>query len=100
MKIDVSKYKAVESDYLLRWFVTLDETIEARRINDDAMKIKFAMSNLAVRAKVWALGLKLHDPYVFPTYVVFQARLNHTFEPPCAEYRARAELLDLRQGKP
>ena len=99
LKIDVSKYKAVESDSLLRWFVELDDAIEARRIDDDAMKVKFAMSNLAGRAKAWALGLKLHDPYVFPTYDVFKARLKQTFEPPRAEFRARAELLDLKQGK-
>ncbi|CAI5711096.1 unnamed protein product [Peronospora effusa] len=99
LKIDVSKYKAVESDSLLRWFVELDDAIEACRIDDDAMKVKFAMSNLAGRAKAWALGLKLHDPYVFPTYDVFKARLKHTFEPPRAEFRARAELLDLKQGK-
>ena len=35
LKIDVSKYKAVESDSLLRWFVELDDAIEARRIDDD-----------------------------------------------------------------
>ena len=63
------------------------------------MKVKFAMSNLAGRTKAWALGLKLHDPYVFPTYDVFKARVKHTFEPPRAKFRARAELLDLRQGK-
>ncbi|CAI5738226.1 unnamed protein product [Peronospora farinosa] len=71
LKINVSRYKAVESDSLLRWFVELD----------DAMKVKFAMSNLAGRAKACALGLKLHDPYVYPTYDVFKARLKHTFEP-------------------
>ena len=46
LKIDVSKYKAVESDSLLRCFVELDDAIEARCIDDDAMKVKFAMSNL------------------------------------------------------
>ena len=55
LKIDVFKYKAVESDSLLRWFVELDDSIEARHIDDDAMKVKFAMSNLAGRAKAWGL---------------------------------------------
>ena len=57
------------------------------------------MSNLAGRAKAWALGLKLHDPYNFGSYSDFKSRLRQTFEPPRAEFRARAELLDLKQGK-
>ena len=99
LKIEISKFKAVEGDSLLRWFVELDDAIEARRINDDATKVKFGMSNLAGRAKSWALGLKLHDPLVFGSYEIFKTRLRQTFEPPRAEFRARAELLDLKQGK-
>ncbi|CAI5720140.1 unnamed protein product [Peronospora farinosa] len=57
------------------------------------------MSNLAGRAKAWALGLKRHDPYVFLTYGVFKAQLKHTFELTRAGFKARAELLDLKQGK-
>ena len=57
------------------------------------------MSNLAGRAKSWALGLKLHNPHVFGSYTVFKDRLRQSFEPPRAEFRARAELLDLKQGK-
>ena len=99
LKIDISKFKAVEGDSLMRWFVELDDAIEARRITDDAMKVTFGMSNLAGRAKAWALGLKLHDPHVFGSYAIFKDRLRQSFEPPRAEFRARAELLDLKQGK-
>uniref|UniRef100_A0AAV1TVZ8 CCHC-type domain-containing protein n=1 Tax=Peronospora matthiolae TaxID=2874970 RepID=A0AAV1TVZ8_9STRA len=75
LKIDISKYEGVEEDSL------------------------FEMSNLAGRAKTWALGLNLHDPYAFGSLEVFKSRLRQTFEPPGAEFRARTELLKLKQGK-
>ena len=80
----------------MRWFVELDGAIEARRISENAMKVMFGMSNLGGRAKSWALGLKIHVPYVFGSYETFKSRLRQTFEPPRAEFRARAELLDLK----
>uniref|UniRef100_A0AAV1TCG7 CCHC-type domain-containing protein n=1 Tax=Peronospora matthiolae TaxID=2874970 RepID=A0AAV1TCG7_9STRA len=73
LKIDISKYRGVEEDPLLRWFVELDDATRARRIDDGDMQVAFAQSNLAGRAKTWA--------------------------PPRAEFRARTELLKLRQGK-
>uniref|UniRef100_A0AAV1UNJ0 Uncharacterized protein n=1 Tax=Peronospora matthiolae TaxID=2874970 RepID=A0AAV1UNJ0_9STRA len=60
LKIDISKYRGVEEDSLERWFVELDDAIRARRIDDGDMQVAFAQSNLAGRAKTWALGLKLH----------------------------------------
>uniref|UniRef100_A0AAV1VE35 Uncharacterized protein n=1 Tax=Peronospora matthiolae TaxID=2874970 RepID=A0AAV1VE35_9STRA len=57
LKIDISKYRGVEEDSLLRWFVELDDAIRARRIDDGDMQVAFAQSNLAGRAKTWALGL-------------------------------------------
>uniref|UniRef100_A0AAV1UZF0 CCHC-type domain-containing protein n=1 Tax=Peronospora matthiolae TaxID=2874970 RepID=A0AAV1UZF0_9STRA len=99
LKIDISKYRGVEEDSLLRWFVELDDAIRARRIDDGDMQVAFAQSNLAGRAKTWALGLKLHDPYAFGSLEVFKSRLRQTFEPPRAEFRARTELLKLKQGK-
>uniref|UniRef100_A0AAV1UJV4 CCHC-type domain-containing protein n=1 Tax=Peronospora matthiolae TaxID=2874970 RepID=A0AAV1UJV4_9STRA len=90
---------AVEEDSLLRWFVKLDDAIRARRIDDGDMQVAFAQSNLAGRAKTWALGLKLHDPDAFGSLKVFKSRLRQKFEPPGAEFRARTELLKLKQGK-
>ena len=98
LKIDISKYRGVEEDSLLRWFVELDDAIRARHISDEQMQVAFAQSNLAGRAKTWALGLKLHDPYVFGSLDVFKTRLRQTFEPPRAEFRARTEFLKLKQG--
>uniref|UniRef100_A0AAV1TWJ0 CCHC-type domain-containing protein n=1 Tax=Peronospora matthiolae TaxID=2874970 RepID=A0AAV1TWJ0_9STRA len=99
LKIDISKYRGVEEDSLLRWLVELDDAIRARRIDDGDMQVAFAQSNLAGRAKTWALGLKLHDPYAFGSLEVFKSRLRQTFEPPRAEFRARTELLKLKQSK-
>ena len=73
LKIDISKYKGADEDSLLRWFVELDDAIRARHIVDEEMQIAFAQSNLAGRAKTWALGLKLHDPYVFGSLEVFKS---------------------------
>ena len=64
LKIDISKYKGADEDSLLRWFVELDDAVRAHHVVDEKMQITFAQSNLAGRAKTWALGLKLHDPYV------------------------------------
>ena len=57
LKIDISKYRGVEEDSLLRWFVELDDAIRARHIIDEQMQIAFAQSNLTGRAKSWALGI-------------------------------------------
>ena len=99
LKINISKYKGADEDSLLRWFVELDDAIKARHIVDEEMQIAFAQSNLAGRAKTWALGLKLHDPYVFGSLEVFKSFQRQTFEPPRAEFRARSELLRIKQGK-
>ena len=64
LKINISKYRRVEKDSLLRWFVELDDAIRARHIIDEQMQVAFAQSNSAGRAKTWTLGLKLRDPYV------------------------------------
>ena len=63
------------------------------------MQVAFDQSNLADHAKTWTLSLKLRDPYVFMTREAFKARLKQTFELPRVEFRARSELLKLKQGK-
>ena len=47
------------------WFVELDRAIKARRIDDEQMKLRFAQTELVGRAKTWALGLEMSDPYAF-----------------------------------
>ena len=99
LKFDVSKYKAAEGESLLRWFVELDDAIEARRIEDDSLRVMFAVSNLAGRARTWALGLKLRNRDCFRSYADFKEQLRQAFEPPKSEFRARTEFLDLKQGR-
>uniref|UniRef100_A0AAV1U5Y1 Retrotransposon gag domain-containing protein n=1 Tax=Peronospora matthiolae TaxID=2874970 RepID=A0AAV1U5Y1_9STRA len=99
LKIDISRYKGTDGDSLLRWFVELDDAIRARHIEGDGMQFAFAVLNLTVRAKTWALGLKLYDPNVFESLEVLKSRLKETFEPPRADLRARSALLRLKQGK-
>ena len=42
MKVDISKYRGVEEDSLLLWFVELDRALRARRVDDEQMKLTFA----------------------------------------------------------
>ena len=74
LKVDISKYRGVEEDSLLLWFVELDRAIRARRIDDEQMKL--TQSHLAGRAKTWALGLEMSDPYAFESLESFKIRLN------------------------
>ena len=76
LKIDISKYKGVEEDSLLLWFVELDRAIKTRRIDDEQMKLTFYQSHLAGRAKIWALGLESSDPYAFESLESFKTGSN------------------------
>uniref|UniRef100_A0AAV1TS59 Retrotransposon gag domain-containing protein n=1 Tax=Peronospora matthiolae TaxID=2874970 RepID=A0AAV1TS59_9STRA len=99
LRIDISRNKKTDEDYLLRWFVELDDAIRARHIDGDEMQVTFFLSNLTGRAKTWVLRLKLHDPNVFESLEILNSRLKETFEPPRAKFRARSALLRLKQGK-
>ena len=98
LKLEVSKYRGVEEDSLLRWFLEVDDAIKARHINDEEMHVAFAKSNLSRRARTWALNLQLHDPNVFESLAVFKTLLSQTFELPRAEFRNLSELLKIKQG--
>ena len=39
LEIYISKYREVEEDSLLLWFVELDKSIKARHIYDEQMKL-------------------------------------------------------------
>ncbi|KAF1316229.1 reverse transcriptase, partial [Globisporangium splendens] len=80
LKLDVSPYRGGENEPLSRWFVELDAAITARQLRDPSQQVLFAMSNLASRAKSWALNSR--------------RRLNlHRVS------SVRAEFLKLRQGR-
>ncbi|CAI5743549.1 unnamed protein product [Hyaloperonospora brassicae] len=89
MKVDISKYSGVPEDSLLLWFVELDRALRARRVEDEQIKLTFAQTHLAGRAKTWSLGLESSDLNVFRSLDDFKFRLRQTFEPPRAEFRAR-----------
>uniref|UniRef100_A0AAV1UPE0 Retrotransposon gag domain-containing protein n=1 Tax=Peronospora matthiolae TaxID=2874970 RepID=A0AAV1UPE0_9STRA len=99
LKIDISRYKGTDGNSLLRWFVDLDDAIRARHIEGDEMQVTFALSNLTGRAKTRAIGLKLHDLYIFESLKILKSRLKETFEPPRAEFKACSALLRPKQGK-
>ncbi|KAF1334827.1 Membrane protein, partial [Globisporangium splendens] len=99
LKLNVSTHRGGEGEPLLRWLVELDAAVNARQITDEGLKVSFAMSCLAGRAKTWAYGRRLHDPSAFTSYEEFKSESKLTFEPPKNEFRSRAEFLDLRQGK-
>uniref|UniRef100_H3H3G6 Retrotransposon gag domain-containing protein n=1 Tax=Phytophthora ramorum TaxID=164328 RepID=H3H3G6_PHYRM len=99
LKLHVSSYVGREGEPLLRWRVEVDTAIAARRIVDPLSKVAFAMSCLGGRARSWAYGRRLTDPTCFSTYEDFKEELKQAFEPPQNEFRSRAELLDLQQGK-
>lgn len=98
LKINPSKYSGSEMEALLRWFVEMDAAISGRDLVDEALRVTFAMSCLAGRAKTWAFGRRMSDPTCFPTYGSFKHELQLAFEPPRSEFRSRSEFLELRQG--
>ncbi|KAG2800489.1 hypothetical protein PC112_g20460 [Phytophthora cactorum] len=57
------------------------------------------MSCLGGRARSWAYGHRLTDATCFGTYAEFKEELRQAFEPSKNEFRSRAEILDLQQGK-
>ena len=82
LKTDIFKYREVEAESLLRWFVELEDSIRALRIVDDEMQAAFDHSKLAGSAKAYALGLNLHYPYSNVSFKSFKYHLRQTFEPP------------------
>jgi hypothetical protein len=99
LKVDVARYKGMDSESLPRWLVELDAAITARCIEGDTLKVTFAMSCLAGRAKTWAFGMRMANPNCFLTYLDFKDEIVKAFEPPKSELRIRGEFLRMTQGK-
>ena len=47
LKLEVCKYRGVEENSLLRWFLKVDNSIKPRHVEDEEMKVAFAKSNLS-----------------------------------------------------
>ncbi|KAG2904583.1 hypothetical protein PC117_g20997 [Phytophthora cactorum] len=60
---------------------------------------RFRSPCLGGRARGWAYGRRLTDATCFGTYAEFKEEPRQAFKPPKNEFRFRAELLDLQQGK-
>lgn len=99
LKLYVPLYKGGDSQNLPRWFVSVERAITAQQIADESLKVSFVISKLDGPARNWAEGCQLADPNAFPTYQRLKESLMETFQPPKSEFRARAEYLDIRQGK-
>jgi hypothetical protein len=100
LKIAVLSYKGTSKESLKTWFQEVDNAIVARGIQNDDLKIHFAISCLGAQAKSWALGKQmLEDDLAFPNFNAFRADMEATFEPPKCEFRARSEFLKVYQGK-
>ena len=56
---------------MLLWFVEIYRAIDARRFDNEQMKLTFAQTNLAGRAKNWDLGLEVSYPYAFQSLEAF-----------------------------
>uniref|UniRef100_A0AAV1U9E4 Retrotransposon gag domain-containing protein n=1 Tax=Peronospora matthiolae TaxID=2874970 RepID=A0AAV1U9E4_9STRA len=98
LKIDISKYRGSKK-LPLRWFVELDDAIRARRIDDGDMQAVLAQSNPAGRAKIIIPPGLSRTTHMRLGRWSPQVAARQTFEPPRAEFRARTELLKLKQGK-
>ena len=51
LKLEISKYRKIEENSLLRWFAEVDGAIKSRRIDDELMQVEFAQSNLSGDAR-------------------------------------------------
>lgn len=99
VKLTVPPYHGRKNEPLLRWFVELEDSISLRRITDPSVQVMYAMSCLAGSARQWAYGRRLSEPACFATYAQFKSELRAAFEPAQNEFRARAQFLELAQGK-
>lgn len=98
LKLHVSNYSGSESENLIRWFTELDMSINVRGLPLEEHKVAYAMSLLTGRAKNWAYGCRMQDPYCFPRYDDFKKSLELAFQPPKCEFRLKSQLLDTKQG--
>ena len=99
VKLEVSSYRGDENESLPRWFAELDMAFQARCLYDDNLKVAFAMSKLAGRAKAWAYGRRMGDSHAFPSFEDLANELAETFQPPQSEFRMRQRFLRVSQGR-
>jgi Ty3 transposon capsid-like protein len=96
--LGVPKYEGKDSENLLRWLLKVSIAADAQLIDNEQLKIAFAMSYMSGRAEDWVYTQKMMDPQCFPTWEIFVNKLRGVFMPPNSDFRYRAKLLSLKQG--
>ncbi|RHY66165.1 hypothetical protein DYB38_011950 [Aphanomyces astaci] len=99
VKLEVPKYGGLASHQLLRWIKQVSRAADALNIDDDEIRVSFAMSHLTGRADDWAWGLTCEDGFAFANFDDFIEQLKAAFLPANSDFRYRAEYLSARQGK-
>ena len=99
LQLEISEYRGVEEDFLMRWFVEFDGAIEDHCIDDEQMQVQFAQSLLEGDDRNSALNIKLQDPSVFESLDVLKTLISETFETPRKEFITLFELLENKQVK-
>jgi hypothetical protein len=96
--IKVTTFEGKETDNLPRWLLEVETSAAAQLIVRDDLRIAFAMSHLAGRARDWAFTQKLGNAHVFPSWEIFEQELKRVFQPPNSDFRYRAKFLSCKQG--
>ncbi|KAF0703967.1 hypothetical protein AaE_015171 [Aphanomyces astaci] len=99
VKLEVPKYGGLASHQLLRWIKQVSRAADALNIDDDEIRVSFAMSHLTGRVDDWAWGLTCEDGFAFSNFDDFIEQLKAAFLPANSDFRYRAEYLSARQGK-
>ena len=99
VRVTVSQYSGEEDENLVFWQRENELAMAAARIRDERQKITFAISNMAGRAKTWALTCETSQPGCFQSWATMVAAMKTVFQPPNVAHRQRAAFLASAQGE-
>lgn len=99
IKLDVQKYSGKESENLDHWILAASTAANALLIDDQRLRVAFALSHLKGRAQEWSYSKLLLNNEAFPDWDAFTQQLRAAFQPANSQLRTRARLLDCKQGK-
>jgi len=78
----VPRYEGKDSENLLRWLLEVSIAANAQLIDNEQMKIAFAMSHMGGRAREWVYTQMMMNPQCFPTWDIFVNKVRGVFMPP------------------
>ncbi|RHZ30808.1 hypothetical protein DYB31_016246 [Aphanomyces astaci] len=87
VNFEVPKYGGLASVQLLRWIKQVGRAADALNIDDDEIRVSFAMSHLTGRAEDWAWGLTCEDGFTFANFDDFIEQLKAAFLPANSDFR-------------